>query len=119
MAEQQPQAVFDMVRHAALALPGIEEGLSYGTPALRVRGKFIARLHEDGESLVLKIDENERDLLLLAEPDIYYVTDHYSGYPYVLIRLTKIHRDDLTRLLEQAWRRVAPKRLVTAYDQQR
>ena len=39
------------VRRLALAFPGVEEGLSYGTPGFRVRGKFLARLWEDGETL--------------------------------------------------------------------
>jgi hypothetical protein len=42
------------VRRLALAFPGVEEGLSYGTPGFRVRGKFLARMKEDGETLVVK-----------------------------------------------------------------
>jgi hypothetical protein len=41
---------FAPVRKAATALSGVEEGLAYGTPALRARGKFVARLLEDGRS---------------------------------------------------------------------
>lgn len=51
------------MRRLALALPGVEEGLSYGTPAFRVKGKFLARLKEDGGSLVVKIDFDEREAL--------------------------------------------------------
>jgi hypothetical protein len=54
------------VRRVALALPGVEEGLSYGTPAFRVRGKFLARLREDGESLAVKCGFDERDLRMQA-----------------------------------------------------
>ena len=42
------------VRRLALAFPGVEEGLSYGTPGFRVRGKFLARLWEDGQTLVVR-----------------------------------------------------------------
>jgi YjbR len=58
----QPPVTFETVRAIALALPGVEEGTSYGTPAFRVRGKFLARLREDGETLVVKCDYHERDL---------------------------------------------------------
>ncbi|MDB4948665.1 MAG: hypothetical protein JWM27_1314 [Gemmatimonadetes bacterium] len=47
---------FGQVRGMALALPGVEEGTSYGTPALRVRGRFFLRLKEDGGTRVLKSD---------------------------------------------------------------
>ena len=107
---------FDTVRRIALALPGVEEGTSYGTPGLRVKGKFFARLKEDHETLVLKVGDVERDLLLQLEPDIYYVTPHYQGYPTVLIHLSKIDADDLRDVIETAWRKLASKKLLAAYD---
>ncbi len=100
------------MRRLALALPGVEEGLSYGTPAFRVKGKFLARLKEDGGSLVVKIDFDEREALMAADPETFYITDHYRGYPAMLVRLSSVHPDDLRRLLEGAWRRNAPRRLV-------
>jgi hypothetical protein len=103
---------FDTVRQFALALPGVEEGTSYGTPALRVRGKFLARLHEDGETLVIKIDYTEREFRMLADPDTYYVTDHYVSYPMLLVRLARVNPDELRDLITYAWRSIAPKRLV-------
>ena len=95
-----------------LALPGVEEGLSYGTPALRVGKKLLARLKEDGETLVLKIGFDEREMLMEAEPASFFITDHYRGYPSVLVRLANVHPATLARLLEQAWREAAPKRLL-------
>jgi hypothetical protein len=47
---------WDTVRQLALALPGVEEGTSYGTPAFKVKGKLLARFHQDGESMVVKIE---------------------------------------------------------------
>jgi hypothetical protein len=107
---------FQSAREIALALPGVEEGTCYGTPAFRVRGKFLARLKEDGDSLVVKIDFDTRDILLQADPETFYTTPHYAGHPSVLVRLSKVDRDDLARLLEDAWRQSAPKRLVADYD---
>jgi len=106
---------FAMVRAAALALPGVEDGTSYGTPALKVRGKLLVRLKEDGESFVLIVDFDTRDILMRADPETFYITDHYRGYPAVLVRLATLAADDLPGLLEQAWRQVAPRRLVTGF----
>jgi hypothetical protein len=106
-----------IVRRLALALPGVEEGVSYGTPGFRVRGKFLARLWEDGATLVVKCGDDERDFRMKANPETFFVTDHYRGYPTVLVRLARVRQADLQAVLEEAWRRQAPKRLVKEYDQ--
>ena len=108
---------FAAARQVALAFPAVEEGVSYGTPAFRVRGKFMARLREDGETLVIKCGFEERDLRMQADPETFFITDHYRGYPTVLVRLATVSRADLRDVLEQAWRLHAPKRLVAQYDQ--
>jgi hypothetical protein len=90
------------IRKVALALPGVEEGTSYGTAAFRFRRKLIARLHQDGESVVLKIGTETRDHLLQADPDTFFVTDHYRGYPIVLARLNRLTATDLDKLLRHA-----------------
>jgi hypothetical protein len=105
------------VRRLALAFPGVEEGLSYGTPGFRVRGKFLARLWEDGETLVVKCGDNERDFRMKAAPATFFITEHSRGYPTVLVRLARVREDDLQVVLEEAWRRQAPRRLVKEYDQ--
>jgi hypothetical protein len=104
------------VRRLALALPGVEEGLSYGTPGFRVRGKFLARLWEDGEVLVVKCGDDERDFRMKADPETFFITEHYRGYPTVLVRLARVREHDLQAVLEEAWRRQAPRRLVKEYD---
>jgi len=104
------------VRRLALALPGVEEGPCYGTPGFRVRGKFLARLWEDGETLVVKCGDDERDFRMQADPGTFFTTDHYRGYPTVLIRLARVRTADLRDILEQAWRRSAPKRLIAEYE---
>lgn len=104
------------VRRLALAFPGVEEGPCYGTPGFRVRGKFLARLRDDGETLVVKCGAHERDFWLEAIPETFFVTDHYQGYPTVLVRLATVAVDDLRHVLEQAWRRSASKRLLAQYD---
>jgi hypothetical protein len=107
------------VRRLALAFPEVEEGTSYGTPGFRVGKKFLARLWEDGETLVVKCGDDERDFRMKADPDTFFITDHYRGYPTVLVRLGRVTKEDLKAVLEEAWRRQAPKRLVREYDQAR
>jgi hypothetical protein len=105
---------WDTVRRIALELPGMEEGTAYGTPALRVKGKFLARLKEDGETLVLKVSFDAKEILLRSDPDLFFTTDHYNGYPALLIRLARIEPDQMRDLLEEAWRANAPKKLVAS-----
>jgi hypothetical protein len=102
---------FQTVRDLALALPEVEEGTSYGTPAFKVRGKLLARLKEDGETLVVKIDFDTQEILMQADPETFFLTDHYVGWPTILVRLARVDRDDLAKLLEDSWRLHAPKRL--------
>ena len=97
---------FDTVRNIGLALPGVEESTAYGLPALKVHGKLLAcvpanRSAEPG-SLVLRVDFDDRAELLAANPDVYYVTDHYVGYSSVLVRLSRVSPDVLRDLLRMA-----------------
>jgi hypothetical protein len=110
------RATLATVRRLALALPSVEEGTSYGTPGFRAAGKFLARLRDDGETLVLRIDYDTRDALMQADPETFFTTDHYRGYPALLVRLQRIRPSVLRKVLEEAWRFVAPRRLVAGRD---
>jgi hypothetical protein len=107
---------FAALREIALALPGVEEGTSYGTPAFRVGKKFLARMKEDGETLVVRIGFDERDVLLQADPLTFFITDHYQGYPAVLVRLAKIDPVQLREILLEAWRNHASRKLLAELD---
>jgi len=107
------------VRRIALALPGVEQGTSYGTTAFRVSGKWLARIHEDGVSLVIRVDFGEREILMEIDPNTFYITDHYRAYPAMLVRIATVDPRELRRLFEQRWRAVAPKRLVKELDAQK
>ncbi len=111
MAIRRQAVTFDLIRELALKLPGVEEGTSYGTSALRVKGKFLARLKEDGQSVVFRVGFDERDLLMQTKPDVFYITDHYLGYPAVLMRLSTASEQEAADIIEMAWQLVAPKRL--------
>jgi hypothetical protein len=104
------------VREIFSRLPGVEEGPCYGTAGFRVRKKFLARLRDDDSVLVVKCGFDEPDFRLRADPDVYFTTDHYHGYPTVLVRLDRVAKADLRELLVHAWRQRAPKRLVAQYD---
>src|SRR3954468_18873475 len=108
---------WDDVIATAKDLPGVEIGTSYGTPSLKVRGKFMCRLRSNPEALVMRvIDLADREALLKGQPDIYFTTPHYDGYPAVLVRLESVDPETLAELIEDAWRVQAPKRVVAAHD---
>jgi len=107
---------YDRLCELASRLPGIESGTCYGTPALRVKGKFLLRLKEDAETVAIKVPMDDREVLLQADPRVFYITDHYRGYPAILLRLPEIDESQLAHLLELAWRFVAPPRLRAAFD---
>ena len=104
------------VRKLALALPSVNEGTSYGTPAWRVRGKLFARLHQDGESLVLRTDFDEREALMEMDPEAFFITDHYTNYEMMQVRLAAVRQAQLRELLEASWRKCASKRMIEALD---
>lgn len=99
---------FDAVRQIGRSLTGVEEGTVYGSPALKVRGRMFACLaiHRSAEpdTLALRIGYDQRDGLIAANPDTYYLTPHYVNYPVVLVRLPRVHPDELRDLLAMAWR---------------
>jgi hypothetical protein len=105
------------VRRLVAGFPDTAEGTSYGTPSWKVHGKFFARLRDDDTVLVAKVDKGEKQLLMEAEPDIFFETPHYEGYGYFLVRLAAIDDDELAEVLEDAWRLAAPKRLVRERDE--
>src|SRR5437660_6821024 len=106
---------FETVRQIAHTLPSAEESTSYGTPAFKVKGKLFARQHQDGESLVVGVDFEEREEMMSAEPEKFYISDHYLKYPWMLVRMSKVRPDELRDLLTGSWRRAAPKDLVGAF----
>ncbi len=118
-ASKGEPVTFEQVRLVALALPKAEDGTSYGTPAFKVGGKLFARLHQDGESLVVKIDPGERTMRMKVDPETFYITDHYLNYPWILVRISIVDPGDLRELLEEAWRLTAPRKLVSQYDNER
>ncbi len=95
--------------------PGVEESTSYGTPSLKVGKKLLVRLREDGDTVVLAVELEERELLLAAEPEVFFITEHYRNWPAVLVRFELVDPGVFEDAFERAWRRSAPKKLIAAY----
>ena len=101
---------FDDISTLALALPGVTLGTSYGTPALKVAGKLLARLRDDGD-LVLKVEDGVRQILIETQPDVFHTTEHYDGFPVLLVRLAAADPEQLAGLVERAWGGLASAKL--------
>jgi hypothetical protein len=95
-----------------LELPAVEVGTWYRTPALKVGGKGFVRLKEDGKSIVLGVEDLDAQAFLLgAKPKVYFITDHYRGYPAVLARLSTLTASEARLRLRHGWLLTAPKTL--------
>ena len=104
----QPGGVsFADIAELACKLPGVEISTSDGPPSIKVNGRMMARMNEDGTALVLRTDLASRQLLTQSDPDAFYFTEQYRNYPLVLVRLGLVRRSALPDLLERAWRELA------------
>jgi hypothetical protein len=110
---------FEAVRKIARTLPDAEESTSYGTPAFKVGGELFVRLHQDGSSFVIRTDFEQREELMAADPDTYYITDHYLNYPWILARMSRVAPDALRDLLGGAWRLAAAEKRRKSRPQRR
>ena len=109
-------AGWDDIRKIALSLPeAVEEPGE--RPGFRVRGKLFAwkSRERDGGTLALRVDRDEKQMMLESRPDLYFQTPHYEGYPGVLVHLDAIDLDELRERIEDAWLIQAPKRLANDY----
>ena len=107
MSPRQTVGIFDRVRRFGLQLPNVEEGTSFGSPALKVGGTMFACIptnkQAEPDSIVVRLSFTERDLRVSFAPAIYYVKPHYEGYTCVLARVKLLDDDGLKELLETAW----------------
>jgi hypothetical protein len=101
---------YEDVRKLALKLPNVEEGTSYGTPALKVKKKLFVRLKEEGDVIVLKMPFDQREAMMAEAPEKFFITDHYLNYGWVLVRLTKVSESEMRDLLNVAHREALPKK---------
>lgn len=98
----------------ALRLPGVVESSSYGTPALKVVNKLMIRLKEDAETIILRSTWEDTERLMAIDRAAFYITDHYRGHPWVLLRLKRAGLPGFRSTLHAAWRLCASKALLKA-----
>ena len=101
---------WDDVRRIALALPGAEETTSYGQPCFKVNGRPFVNTGRVEGAIVPRAPDEERDLLIGARPDAYFVTPHYVGWEAVLVRLDAVDGDELAGRLEDSWEFMSSKK---------
>src|ERR1700749_4795220 len=84
----------------ALSFPDTSEGPYFNKPAVFVGETFLTRVHTKEDAMVLAIGSMEmRDMMLEAEPRLFYITDHYKKFPYLLARLSRLDKTTLKDLL--------------------
>jgi hypothetical protein len=120
-------ATWDDAARICLALPGTAESTSYGNRAWKVADKMfvwerplrtrdLAELGDDaptGPVLGARVpDEGAKEALVAEQPDVYFTTSHFDGYPAVLARLEALDETGLTELAGEAWACRAPRRLI-------
>jgi hypothetical protein len=123
-------ANWEDVRRLALSLPETSEGVSYGNASWRVRDKTfvwerplrqsdlraLGDSAPDGPILGARVEHLvAKEALLANDPDVFFTTPHFDGYPAVLVRLDSITVGDLEEVIVEAWLSRAPKRLAQEY----
>lgn len=108
-----PRSRFTLVESIGRTLPDVEVTTSWGQPTLKVRDRMFVCIasHRSAEpdTLVVMMDIADRGALIEEDPDVYYLKDHYVGYPCVLVRLARVHPDALRDLVIGAHRYVSAK----------
>lgn len=87
----------------ALTLPDTEESTSYGRPAVKVRGKAFVYPGRERGSFAISCPIEEKELLMETDPETFWETDHYRGWPAVLVRYGSLDRERIERVIKRAW----------------
>lgn len=103
MATAGPFTDWDQVCTFALALPETELSTSYGRPAVKVRGKAFVYPGREAGSFAVASPLPEKELLMETDPETFWETDHYRGWPAVLVRYGSPERDRIERVISRAW----------------
>lgn len=104
---------FERVARLGEGLPEVARSTWYQTDALKVHGKGFCRMKEGMVGImVVMVPLGLKDALMNAEPDKYFETPHYAGWPAMLVRLDAVSDAELFTRLECAWAEKAPAKLV-------
>jgi hypothetical protein len=95
-------------RTLALSLPGTDERRWFTHMCVFVHDRFLTRVNEKEDAMVLQVGSMEmREMMLEAEPQLFFVTDHYRNFPFVLVRLKALTKASLKQMLEGRARQLA------------
>ena len=87
-------------RKIMLAIAGTDERLWFNQPSVFIHDRFLSKVHHKEEAVTLQVGSMEmRDMMLEAEPKLFYITDHYRKFPFVLIRLKALSAKVLKEIL--------------------
>lgn len=100
----------------SLKLPGVELTTSWGEPTLKAHGKLWVWWSPHEDAPVFKVPFEEREVLVEAAPDEFYITPHYKGHPLVLVRPERLDLNWARANLLRVWRAQAPKRVLKDFD---
>ncbi|MFE7960084.1 MmcQ/YjbR family DNA-binding protein [Streptomyces sp. NPDC057413] len=104
------------VRRVALSLPDTTEKTAWSMPTFRVAGKMFATLPEDETSMAVRCPKEERDELVLAEPEKFWIAGHEAQFAWIRVRLAALEDEqELRDILGDSWRQAAPARLLEAH----
>jgi len=105
----------EFIRKIIFSLPGTREGICFGTEGFYFQKKLLARMKEDGETLAMPV--TDRNVLINAQPEIFFITPHYDNSNYVLIKLAHIKPEQLKDLLIQSYLMRASKAAIKEYQE--
>ncbi len=102
------------VRKVLAPMPGAIEGRTHDTPSFHIKKKFLLRLREDNETLA--VYHEDRDRWMAKDPNVFFITDHYLNYSYVLVKMADVEPADLEKLLIESWYYRAGATLIKEYE---
>lgn len=110
-------ATWDDVIAIGERFPGVEVSTSWGRPALKVAGHYMCGTRRDPDAFIFRVlDVPDQQALVRGEPDVFFLTPHYEGWPYVLVNMETVAVEQLEELVEDAWRIRVPKKLAKQFD---
>ena len=104
------------VKRLALELPEVEERETWQTPTFRVRNKMFAMFGDGGREIWIKSTHDEQRALCQMDPETFFAPPYVGPSGWIGVRFATVDREELRELLIEAWRMIAPKRLVAEYD---
>lgn len=108
---------FDAVKNIALQFPGAEESVSHeNTPSVKVNGKLMCRLHDNGEFIPIRIGFENREHYLETYPELFLLPDHFKNYPYICMWAHASDKKLLKEILELSWKNLASKKQLAEWN---